>query len=104
MPEGRARLPQFVSWTALGGGLVLAVSATWWQRGSVAEQQALRETQEILVQQQAATAQQLDAVNRRVATVENAVSRFEERFDWIIELMRQQEARNGYRPPPPPAP
>lgn len=97
-------LPRILSWSVLWLGLVLAVTATWWQRGSVADIQAVRDAAASVAVQQTLLAEQLRATNARVAIMENAVSKFEERFDWIIDAIRRQETRSGYTPPPPPSP
>lgn len=91
------KMPSFVSWGVLWLGLVLAVTGTWWQRGSVADQQSLRESNAALVREQA-------NLSARLSLVEQAIQ--EQRVDmrWIIEAIRRDEFRKGYTPPPPPSP
>lgn len=104
MSEPRVRLPAFISWSALIGGAAIAISATWWQRGSVADQQALRESNASLVRQQETLAAEQRATNARVSEIEQAIREQKVDMRWIMEAIRRQELRSGHPPPPLPSP
>lgn len=104
MSDPQVKVPAFISWGVLWVALLLALAGTWWQRGSVAEQQALKENYAAVVREQAILAADQRADRNRINAMEQAIQEQKTDMRWIIEAIRRDEYRKGYVPPPAPSP